>query len=245
MKILALEFSSDTRSAAVVETGFTGSAPVTGGKAPAAGPTVLSCVEETGAGATKAFSLIESALSQARGTRKEIERIAVGLGPGSYTGIRVAIALAQGWQLAQDVGLVGVCSAGALAARGHEEGWRGRLTTVIDAQRNEVYLASYELEEEGWRAVAPLRLASIDEVRSVAASGVRVAGPEAPRWCESGRVLFPQARHIGLMAAAGLGPVRGEDLEPIYLRPIAFVKASGPVLRFLPVGTGESRNRLQ
>ena len=209
MKILALEFSSDTRSAAVVETVVAHAGSALERETPAATPTVLSSVEEAGAGATRAFALIERALEQARVTRREIERIAVGLGPGSYTGIRVAIAVAQGWQLAHDVQLGGVCSADALAALGQEKGWRGRLTAVIDAQRNEVYLASYELEENGWRAVAPLRLAPADELRSLAASGVQVAGPEASRWCERGRILCPQARHIGLLASTGPGPVPG------------------------------------
>ena len=50
------------------------------------------------------------------GGREAIEAIAVGLGPGSYTGIRAAIALAQGWQLAREVKTLGVSSVAAMAA---------------------------------------------------------------------------------------------------------------------------------
>jgi hypothetical protein len=69
-----------------------------------------------------------------------------------------------------------------------------------------------------------LRLASIEELRALAARGEQVVGPEATRWCEYGRVLFPQARHLGLIAASGPTPVPGANLEPIYLRPVSFVK---------------------
>ncbi len=222
MKILALEFSSDARSVAVIE------AVEEGPPLREASPrgSVLSAVSETGAGATTAFELIERALADARATRKEIGRIAIGLGPGSYMGIRVAIALGQGWQLAQGTKLVGLNSADTMAAQAHEEGLRGLLHTVVDAQKNEVYLASYQLDSEGWRAVAPLRLAPIAELNGLAARGDQLVGPEVTRWCAGGRLLFPQARQLGLMAAARHSPVQGESLEPIYLRPVSFVKAA-------------------
>ena len=69
--------------------------------------------------------MIESALRQAGLEREEIECIAVGLGPGSYTGIRAAIALAQGWQLARGVKLLGVSSAECLATQAQAELFTG------------------------------------------------------------------------------------------------------------------------
>lgn len=59
---------------------------------------------------TQAFALIEEALAQARVEREQIECVAVGLGPGSYMGTRIAIAIAQGWQLARGVKTVGLKS---------------------------------------------------------------------------------------------------------------------------------------
>ena len=95
MKILAVEFSSPQRSAAVVQSGG-----ATGGGVP---PLLLGRAgRPTG---HRALGLVEEALQHARCEREEIEAIAVGLGPGSYTGIRGAIALAQGWQLGRGVGL--------------------------------------------------------------------------------------------------------------------------------------------
>jgi len=63
--------------------------------------------------------------------------IAVGLGPGSYTGVRAAIALAQGWQLAREIKLLGVSSVEAIAVQAQAEKIFGRVNVVMDAQRNE------------------------------------------------------------------------------------------------------------
>src|ERR1043165_2902603 len=83
MKILAIEFSSSQRSVAVLD-----------------GTEVRGAAMETATRETHAFQFISRALADAGWDRKEIECIAVGLGPGSYTGIRSAIAIAQGWQFA-------------------------------------------------------------------------------------------------------------------------------------------------
>src|SRR5437879_5330068 len=129
MKILALEFSSLQRSVAVVEAQ---------GKA---SPRLLSEAIETGGRAAKAFELIETALREAKLEREQIDCIAIGLGPGSYAGIRATIALAQGWQLASNVKLIGISSMDCLATAAQAEGFTGRVDFVIDAQRNEFYLA--------------------------------------------------------------------------------------------------------
>ena len=71
--------------------------------------------------------MIEKVLAAAKIEREEIEVLAVGLGPGSYTGIRVAISIAQGWQLARGVKLLGIGSAECLAAQAQaEENLRAR-----------------------------------------------------------------------------------------------------------------------
>ncbi|MBI5388665.1 MAG: tRNA (adenosine(37)-N6)-threonylcarbamoyltransferase complex dimerization subunit type 1 TsaB [Verrucomicrobia bacterium] len=217
MKILGLEFSSEQRSVAVV------AASPAGGS-----PTVRASVTDTGARSVKAVALIESALREARVTKEEIECLAVGLGPGSYTGIRIAIALAQGWQLARGVKLLGLSSADSAAAAAREAGLRGRAHLAIDAQRGEVYVAVYQISDTGWTELSPLCLATMAELQALAESGDVVIGPEVNRWCAAGRVVFPSAQHLALMAAGRADFVPGEKLEPIYLRPVSFVKAPPP-----------------
>jgi tRNA threonylcarbamoyl adenosine modification protein YeaZ len=216
MTTLALEFSSPQRSVAVLQ-----------GRADSR-PQALGEAIETGARSTNALGLVDEALRQAQLEREQIECLAVGLGPGSYTGIRLAIALAQGWQLARPVKLLGISSAACLAAQSQAEGVFGRVHIVIDAQREEFYLASYDLSAESWREVEPLRLVSRAEVQTRQQAGGVLIGPEAARWFAGARVLFPRAATLGQLAAGRSDFVPGEKLEPIYLRETRFVKAPPP-----------------
>lgn len=217
MKILAFEFSSPQRSVAA------GDGAATVGEA-----------IDTAPGKTmKPFALTEQALRQAGLEREQIEWLVIGLGPGSYAGIRAAIALAQGWQLGRDVKLLGVSSAEGIAAQAQAEGITGKVTVVIDAQRGEFYLAGYELSPVARREVAPLRLATLAEAQADGAAGELLIGPEVTRWFPEGRPVFPRAAMLARLAGGRRDFVTGEKLEPIYLREISFVKA--PPSRVLPL----------
>ena len=122
---------------------------------------------------------MEEALRQAGWEREEIETVAVGLGPGSYTGIRGAIALAQGWQLGRGVNLLGISSVECLAAQAQAEKMCGPIHIVVDAQRNEFYLARYEIGAGRRQEAEPLRLAPFEEIERLAKTGARIIGPEA------------------------------------------------------------------
>jgi tRNA threonylcarbamoyladenosine biosynthesis protein TsaB len=214
MKILAVEFSSNERTVAMVE-GADYKAALVRGRA-----------RENGGRNTRTLALVEEALRESGWEREEIEVIAVGLGPGSYTGIRMAIAFAQGWQLARSVRLVGISSAECIAAQVHASGYRGEASVVIDAQRNEIYLARYVIGPEGWSEKEPLRLAQPGEADN--AQNTMWFGPEVRQWFASGTVLFPEAATLGKLACGRTDFVNGGELEPIYLRETSFVKAPPP-----------------
>ena len=205
MKILALEFSSPQRSVAVVHAG--GFHEVLGSNEP--------------------FAMIEEALRDAKLEREQIDCIVVGLGPGSYTGIRSAISIAQGWQLARPIKLLGVSSAQAIAAQAQADGFTGRINVIVDAQRGEIYIAGYDLTESGLREIEPLRISSTAEV-SQRATGEALVGPEVTKWFPAGKVVFPRAAMVGRLALTRTDFVAGEKLEPIYLRETQFVKAPPP-----------------
>jgi tRNA threonylcarbamoyladenosine biosynthesis protein TsaB len=213
MKILAVEFSSEYRSAALLQDGaLLGQAAESGGRA--------------------VIGLVEKALQQAGCEREEVETIAVGLGPGSYHGIRAAIAFAQGWQLGRGVNLVGVSSVECLAARAEMEKILGPVNIVVDAQRNEFYLARFEIGAGARRAVEPLRLAALAEIEKRDAAGEKIVGPDIGSWFPQAVNLYPDAAVLGSLAGARTDFVSGDKLEPIYLRETAFKKA--PPLRVLP-----------
>jgi tRNA threonylcarbamoyladenosine biosynthesis protein TsaB len=214
MRILALDFSSEQRSVAVAE-----------------GDTAVRVLAERavrGERSAPALGLIEAVLRDAGLRRADIDVLAIGLGPGSYTGIRIAIALAQGWQLAQGVKLLGLSSAGALARRAAQEGLRGRVWIAIDAQRGEFYLASYEVAGPEPREIEPLHLAPRAELDRLVADSEALVSPEAARLGPGVRPLFPHASDLAQLAAGRTDFVSGEQLEPIYLRETAFVKAPPP-----------------
>ncbi|HWD17734.1 MAG TPA: tRNA (adenosine(37)-N6)-threonylcarbamoyltransferase complex dimerization subunit type 1 TsaB [Verrucomicrobiae bacterium] len=213
MKILAIECSSSQRSVAALDE---------------AGALLGAAREWEG---RNAIALVERALASAKLEREDIGVVAVGLGPGSYTGIRGAVALAQGWQLGRAAQLLGISSVDALAAQAQHENLRGPVNIIIDAQRQEFYLARFEITAEERRVVEPLRLASRSDLEKVAGDGI-MAGPGAAAWFPRALNLYPDAATLGRLAAARSDFIPGEKLAPIYLRAVEFKK--GPVPRIVP-----------
>lgn len=216
MKILALDFSTSQRSVAVVQ-------PLTG---------TLSAFQsemvEVGGRATRAFGMIERALTEARLEREEIECIAVGLGPGSYTGIRGAIALAQGWQLASGIQILGIGTVEVLAAQVCADGTRGKVHIAVDAQRGEFYCSTWELTESHRTESEPLHIVPRQEIESRLEAGDRVLGPGLERAFPRAVPLYPSALRLGQVALTRSDYCQGEQLVPVYLRETTFVKAPPP-----------------
>ncbi len=209
MTILAVEFSSDQRSVAI-----------------ARGGTVLARAEESGGRTAHAFALIERTLTEAKLERDAIECIAVGLGPGSYAGIRASIALAQGWQMATGVRLLGISTVEAMAAQAAAMGMTGRITIAIDAQRNEFYTATYQLASGSFQVVSPLHIASQDAVKASAGDSRLIVWPELHGRFPGSEVMPPDASSLCRLAATRTDFIPGSELAPIYLREANFIKAA-------------------
>ena len=208
MMILALEFSSSQRSVAIARDGR-----------------VLAETCETGERATNAFGMIETVLAAGKIARAEVECLAIGLGPGSYTGIRVSLAIAQGWQLAADAKLLGIGSVDCLAAQAQVAKIFGRVNLVIDAQRGEFYLATKEISATSMEDIAPLQIVTAADVEARVNAGEILTGPDVTRRFTAGLNLFPSAAMLATLAARRCDFIAGEKLEPIYLRETTFVKA--------------------
>jgi tRNA threonylcarbamoyl adenosine modification protein YeaZ len=218
MKLLALEFSTSRRSVALLEI-------------VSSELHELCQIEETDFRKVTSAALIEKIFRETNSKPGEIGRIAVGLGPGSYTGIRTAIAFAQGWQLANNCDVCGISSAEVLGMEAWEKWRQGNVTIAIDAQRQELYCVAYQLQKIGPVAIDSLQITPAANLQH---GGGIIAGPDIQTLVPGATPLFPHARTLARLAKSH-SPTPAEKLTPIYLREASFVKAP-PARKF----TGES-----
>jgi tRNA threonylcarbamoyladenosine biosynthesis protein TsaB len=96
------------------------------------------------------LGMVEELLAEARLALAQIEGIAYGEGPGSFTGLRIAAGVTQGLALARGIGVVGVGSLLALA----QEADAGKVIACIDAHMGEVYHAAYARASGRWEEIS-------------------------------------------------------------------------------------------
>lgn len=121
--------------------------------------------------------LIAAAMSEAGTEFAELDRIAVTVGPGSFTGLRVGVAAARAIALASDKPVVGVTTLAAMAAPYFDDGTGGTLIPVIDARHDRVYMQVFG---PGGRALVAPRIATVHIAAHAALAGpTRIVGSAA------------------------------------------------------------------
>jgi tRNA threonylcarbamoyl adenosine modification protein YeaZ len=145
--------------------------------------------------------------------RLKLRRIIVGLGPGSFSGIRVGLAAAQGLALVQNVPVVGICSAWSVAIQ-HKK--VTRLGVFCDAKRREAFCTVFkngELERETY-LIPMAEIAEHASKFTLAVSAEPLAGVPVR--------AHARAQDFLALPEKCPGWVKGQPLEPIYLRgPVA------------------------
>jgi tRNA threonylcarbamoyl adenosine modification protein YeaZ len=164
--------------------------------------------EVLGERTSRAVTLLEDVdalLRQAGMHTRDVEALAVGIGPGSFTGVRIGLSTARGLALALDIPVAGISTLAALAA-----GAPGAVP-VIDARRREVFVPG--------RVVAPGEL-DVEPGRTYVGNGavryrdlLEAAGAEIPP--DGDERHLPRARFHAQLAR-DFGPA--EQVEPLYLR---------------------------
>ncbi|MEO7149811.1 MAG: tRNA (adenosine(37)-N6)-threonylcarbamoyltransferase complex dimerization subunit type 1 TsaB [Rhodanobacteraceae bacterium] len=175
----------------------------------------------------------ESLLFEAGITRKQLDGIAVGRGPGAFTGVRLGVSIAQGLALALDLPVVTVSSLAAMAMQAPRDG--ADVLALIDARMGEIYAGAFRFDVDGL-------VQSIDDERVIRAGDLVLPSsstawiaigsgwgayrdtllarlPSPPRWAEGNR--YPQARDVARLAAPrfAAGDVAPpERALPVYLR---------------------------
>ena len=159
--------------------------------------------------------LIEQVLADAGVVRQDLTALAVGIGPGPFTGLRVGLVTARTLAFVLEIPVYGVCSLDIIAVEAAHGGEPVGADFVVatDARRKEVYLASYD--DQGRRLDGPEVVRPAD-----AATDDAVAGEGAVFYPEA----FPQGRGPTLPSAGWLARAVAEELaelhdpEPMYLR---------------------------
>ncbi len=175
------------------------------------------------------LAAVDRCVADARWTPAEIDGLAVAVGPGSFTGLRIALSTVKGLALALGVPIAAVPTLDAMAAAlpfaAHA------VCPVLDARRNEVYASLYR-----WDGAAPRRewdylaLPPADLAARLDALGepVILLGDGAPAVPAHAGLLMPPPRRVpspACVGALGLARLRRGDvvtaaeLAPLYLRP--------------------------
>lgn len=173
--------------------------------------------------AERLLPMVEAVVAEAGVALAAVDRIAVTTGPGSFTGIRVAIAAARGLALALDRPAVGVGSLEALAASLPER-VAGPVLAAVDARRGEIYAAVFE---NGGVVLAPFAadaetvLAEAGRVAAIVGSGAPILTHQA---AISGRTIppahplaGPDPRRVAALGARVAAPFAPP--VPLYVRP--------------------------
>lgn len=107
--------------------------------------------------------LVEDTLRHADVEPEALEAVAVSMGPGSYTGLRIGVSTAKGWALATDAALVGVPTLEAYAAQLGPVATTGDVVcALLDARRDEVYAGAYRIATDGLDEHAPTKVLPVD-----------------------------------------------------------------------------------
>jgi tRNA threonylcarbamoyladenosine biosynthesis protein TsaB len=208
--VLAIESSTDALSLAVRSGGLTSTQRV----------------DPDAKHAAQLLPLLRTLLESRELNLRDVDAIAAGVGPGSFTGVRTAISCAQGLALGAGKPAVGVPSLAALAWQARNLGAAGRIVTLLDARMGEMYGAVYEFSESILHTVMQPCIMSVEKliqwkefnVSACAGNALRVhAGAEqALRRCgvEAFFDVMPRAEAIAELAMQ----FQYAPLEPLYVR---------------------------
>jgi len=181
-------------------------------------------------------SMVEAAMAEVDGAFASIDVVATTVGPGSFTGIRIGLALARAIAVALDRPAIGVSTLVAFAAPLLAEPRPGIILSAIDARHGAVYFQAFEAS--GRPLFAPRVGPMVEAIRSVGAGPARIVGDAAETLaaegrraglpCEAHPAAFPDIvaiARIGLAADPATSPPR-----PLYVKPPDAKPAAGETI---------------
>ncbi|MDU5453702.1 tRNA (adenosine(37)-N6)-threonylcarbamoyltransferase complex dimerization subunit type 1 TsaB [Pseudescherichia vulneris] len=189
--------------------------------------------------------LVQQTLNDSGVTLAELDALAFGRGPGSFTGVRIGIGIAQGLALGAELPMIGVSTLATMAQGAWRKTGATRVLAAIDARMGEVYWAEYQRDEQGvWHgeeSEAVLKPEAVSERLAQLSGSWATVGTGWPAWPELGKesgltlsdggILLPAAEDMLPLAChlfAQQRTVAVEHAEPVYLRnEVAWKKLPG------------------
>ncbi len=195
----------------------------------------------------KILPMVDEVLKEAGLTLQDLDALAFGRGPGSFTGVRIGIGIAQGLAFGADLPMIGISTLKAMAQGSHRLFGSTKVASAIDARMSEVYWGRFERLENGdWSSIdeecvippSELVVQVADEPSDVtwkqAGTGWSAYSEELNNLSlttEAGELLYPEAQDIVHLARYELekgNTVAVEDSSPVYLRDkVAWKKLPG------------------
>jgi len=175
------------------------------------------------------IAMLDDLLQAAGYKLQAMDGIAFGMGPGSFTGVRIACGVTQGLAFGAGLPVAGICTLQALAEASGKE----KVIAALDARMGEIYHAAYEKRDGVWVAVSEPRLCKPEDAPQVlgkewfgAGSGFAMHGEilserYAGQLHGADGAAVPQAAAIAALGAAQFAQGRGKDAAealPLYLR---------------------------
>lgn len=172
--------------------------------------------------AEQLMEVIGTAMRHAGKGWDDLTRLAVTVGPGSFTGIRVGVAAARGLALALDLPLTGITTLEALAAQTRIRHPGRAVLAALDARRGEVYVQVFDADG---RPLAGPRAMTLAAAGEMVAGGMALCGSAARLLAgssgASGLAFGPEDAAPDIAAVAALAarrPLTQEKPKPLYLR---------------------------
>lgn len=179
--------------------------------------------------------IVQDILTQGGISLTDLDALAFGRGPGSFTGVRIGIGIAQGLALGADLPMIGVSTLATMAQGAWRKQGATRVLAAIDARMGEVYWAEYQRDENGvWHGeeseavlkpeAVQQRLAELGGEWATVGTGW-AAWPDMAQSANAtlvdGNVTLPEAEDMLPIACAMLEQgktVAVDKAEPVYLR---------------------------
>jgi len=214
MKILGIETVTRFGTLAVVENGrILQEAPID------TGLNHTSCI----------IAVLDKLLASIKADMSEIDIIAVDIGPGSFTGIRVGIASAKGLAQADNKSLIGICSLESLCYKVYKEGILKAeieyLVPFMDAKRGGVYTACCQVIDNKLQIIKEAYLSDLMKFSESLTPRTYVFGPDIHMLKKGDSPIFPSAGSIALLAEEkAIKGLKQNLIEPMYIYDVKYTK---------------------